>query len=124
MQRTIEQLSPEKREDERIGLKRKISEAVFCGNIDKIITVLNEVDKSLIERHSKWQDNQMADQRDTIEKLLFDLVNSDNKKGNAYIYLSDGGTSRLVIDVRDGQINIFPSDASTQQVKALWQEFQ
>lgn len=121
----IEQIKNENKvENIKIGFQKEIIAAITSEDIDRLISVLGEVDEKLTDYYmGSPYENQINRQKEELENFLRDYKEK-MPCPSAEIYLSDGGTSRLIINFEQGEFRIFPSNVSRQFVKEKWEEIQ
>ncbi len=92
--------------------EKRIVETIVAGDVGSIILVLKEVD-TLLTGKAECEFANTANLRQ-LEDGLRDLIN----RGKPYVfYLSDAGTSRLVLD----RVSISPSPNCTKAVVDKWE---
>jgi predicted AlkP superfamily phosphohydrolase/phosphomutase len=106
------------------NLKQKIIEAVLAEDIEQLIRAIETMNTYLTGDSKLGVPNQISSQEDDLKKFLKSFKKSEGKWARAYIYLGDGGVSRLSIYVEDQNISLAVSSVSTERVKEKWAQLQ
>lgn len=109
---------PEHREPSR-GYKQKIIEAIQQQDKETPLTALEEINKALTGDSQLFDDSGGIDEKEVTQFLA---TLQETGSADAYIYLGDGGVSRLVLKADDDNVEIFLGDVSSDKVKQKFDE--
>lgn len=106
------------------NLKQKIIDAIHANDIKQLIQAVEEMNTYLTSHSKLGVPNQITSQEGDFEDFFATLKRMNGKSARAYIYLGDGGGSRLMITVNEGKIFLGVSSVSTDEVKEKWAKLQ
>ena len=124
-----EHLSKIETEEEKVGYKNKIIEAVNSKNVEQLISVLQNTNMALtgLEQAHFSSGAGIKSLKEELTKLFQGV--EEYGHANAMVYLGDGGFSRLSIDIRknddvNNDVIVELTSNSTDKVKKRWKEIQ
>ncbi|MBI2122366.1 MAG: hypothetical protein HYT98_04580 [Candidatus Sungbacteria bacterium] len=112
-----------KKESKKSTLAKEITEAITSQDKQKLYAALSEINHILTGGNSgDFQDGVSTKQflRD-IDRFIHDAGEGFSSLN---ISLGDGGTSRLILWVENGRIDLDISPVSSEKVKRKWDELQ
>lgn len=104
--------------------KQAIREGVKSKDVEQLFTALQDINKFLTggETAHFARGTGLNELREELEKFIQKISKDDY--GDVTIYLGDGGFSRIILAVEDGNLKINLSHKSTDVVKKKWEQLQ
>jgi len=97
----------------------RILKAVETRDKAELITTLNEANQILTERSAAHFKD-----KGTLSKEVDNVIEAIKNENTHFLYLGDGGYSRLEVGIYLGKPDVTLSNSSTERVKARWHNLQ